>query len=186
MKRGIELIAEERYRQARKWGDEHDDEHVQREIGLNAVGLALAASDGMAYSELDRLKQIEEWGLNTFGLVEKTISDEGDELRALVIAGALLCSEIDRRQRAGEGVESSPTAEDPEIQKNVDRLGRLLNEVGDTIEWLRNRNVRTSITVGFEGGREQVMLGDCSGEMTLEAYAVQEFKPKFRRVRDLP
>ena len=99
MKKGIELIAEERARQinVEGWTPEHDDEHADSELGFAACYYAmpcLIRVDGVTVTPLD--------------LYPGTWSADGakrgsDRVRNLVKAGALIAAEIDRLQRrAGE------------------------------------------------------------------------------------
>ena len=100
MKKGIELIAEERARQinVEGWTPEHDDEHTDSELGFAACYYALPCLirvDGVTITPRD--------------LYPDTWSADGakrgsDRVRNLVKAGALIAAEIDRLQRrAGEG-----------------------------------------------------------------------------------
>jgi hypothetical protein len=81
---GAADIASERARQTAKWGDAHDSQHVQAELVRAAKGLLSAVLCECAW---DR------WGLVVRHL---------DARERLVIAGALIAAEIDRRDRAAK------------------------------------------------------------------------------------
>jgi len=86
---GTTLIAIERARQitSEKWTLEHDDTHVQGELGEAAAYYALEAVGG-----LGQVRWPWDWKFHK----------EHTRLRKLQIAGALIAAEIDRRIRKGE------------------------------------------------------------------------------------
>lgn len=93
MKTGIELIAEERARQISQegWTLEHDDQHINHELAMNAADCLLSGTDC----------SMEDWrpeGRPCWNLAQK---HKGDRQRQLAIAGALIAAEIDRLQRRG-------------------------------------------------------------------------------------
>jgi len=73
---GVAMIAAEREKQRAKWSDAHDDQHVRRELAINAAAILTEQS-------------------GTWGLGERHDS----RLDRLVIAGALVAAEIDRMLR---------------------------------------------------------------------------------------
>jgi len=77
---GSELIVAERNRQLTTWDKEHDAEHTQGELAINAARLAA--------NDLWVKGYIQDWGL-----VEKHKNNRIDQL---VIAGALIAAELDR------------------------------------------------------------------------------------------
>lgn len=99
MKKGIELIAEERARQinVEGWTPEHDDEHTDSELGFAACYYAipcLIRVDGVTVTPLDLYPDT--WSADW-------AKRGSDRVRNLVKAGALIAAEIDRLQRrAGE------------------------------------------------------------------------------------
>jgi len=76
MTTGIEMIAAERAKQMDVWGDNHDDEHDAGEIAVVAANIIDGRTD--------------EWGL---------LEKHPRRVCQLVIAGALIASEIDRLLR---------------------------------------------------------------------------------------
>ena len=95
----IEMIAAERQRQIEKEGytHEHDDKHVEGQIGdaaaCDAVGEEVFVPDRSACSP--QYNTIWPWE----GDVADTIEGKG-RVRQLTIAGALIVAEIERLQRA--------------------------------------------------------------------------------------
>ena len=84
MKKGIELIAEERATHAAKgWTEEHDETHSCGELGFEAVALICNKT-------------------GPFNLAGKALA-EGGRKRQLVVAGALIAAEIDQLQRYTQG-----------------------------------------------------------------------------------
>ena len=96
MKKGIELIAEERQRQIEKegWTAEHDDTHVQGEIARAAASYALPEGEWTATPVHPHLIQSREmfwpWEENNWKPTPH------DRVRELTKAGALIAAEIDR------------------------------------------------------------------------------------------
>lgn len=94
----VALLQQERRRQigAEGYSPEHDDQHDEGQLAMAAscyaVGLDVVVDDG------DR---IEVWPWE--GNVEDAIEGKS-RLRQLIIAGALILAEIERRLRAGEQV----------------------------------------------------------------------------------
>ena len=96
-KTGAQLIALERIRQTKVlgWTAEHDDGH---EYGDMRVVAAVLATDGTDASVTDALGR--GTGTNPWGLEKKYgYQYGGDEIAKLVVAGALIAAEIDRKQR---------------------------------------------------------------------------------------
>lgn len=113
MKTGIQLIAEEREKQLKRWSLEHDDEHTAFEISSYAASHIAHAQnvdfknhthyDGAGNVARFQVRLIDEetedgesiWeNGNPFDQIEDKTSIE-----SLVIAGALIAAEIDRLQR---------------------------------------------------------------------------------------
>ena len=100
MKTGIELISEERKRQieAEGWTPEHDDQHTGFELSKAASGYAcIALMKGLApdstHAEMrEALGDMWPWD-------EAWLKMDGDAMRMLAKAGALIAAEIDRLQR---------------------------------------------------------------------------------------
>lgn len=82
---GAEMIRMERVRQREKYPDAHDDAHPNGELVFNAIG-CLRMAVGVSSQSL-----YDEWGL--------AAKHQGDPDRLLVIAGALIAAEYDRRKR---------------------------------------------------------------------------------------
>lgn len=104
--RSIELIARERQKQDREWGDDHDAQHTAGDLGVAAAVLACSGTDAKVKDPLER---------DGWGLVEK---HGAGSLKSLVIAGALIAAEIDRvlELRAAEIIEGEVRAlMDPQI-----------------------------------------------------------------------
>lgn len=91
-KTGIELIAEERAKQLKKWTPEHDAGHMYAEMATVAAALCVSGTDCTISDPSDFI----EYGLDTWGLVEKNADNR---VRQLQIAGALIAAEIDRIQK---------------------------------------------------------------------------------------
>lgn len=93
MKTGTELITEERERQISKegWTPEHDDTHLDGEMGMAALSYILAA---------DYRGQNPEEPLTYWPWDHSYFKPVADPVRNLVKAGALIAAEIDRLQRA--------------------------------------------------------------------------------------
>lgn len=95
---GVFRIAEERGRQlsVEGWSIEHDDEHTDGSLAVVAATLAVCGTDATVCDPLNRgtpnahgdAEHHDAWGLIT--------KHHKDELRCLVIAGALIAAEIDR------------------------------------------------------------------------------------------
>jgi hypothetical protein len=86
MKTSIELIADERQRQVvLAWTPEHDDDHTDESLRVNAARLAVKGTDAVVIDQANRCV----WNC----------VNEPDKVRQLVIAGALIAAEIDRLQR---------------------------------------------------------------------------------------
>lgn len=97
---GATRIAAERTKQLGKWSPQHDDHHDFGDIAFNAAALALTTviEESVVSIELivdgDRVDPIRDG----WGLAEK----HTDPIDRLVIAGALIAAEIDRRIRVAE------------------------------------------------------------------------------------
>lgn len=96
---GLDLIAEEQARQVMKWSQDHDDRHDDGALAVAAAALAIDSADCMALDGDEfAVVHIPEPDAQWVGpLVRK---HRGDGLRQLVVAGALIASEIDRLLRA--------------------------------------------------------------------------------------
>ena len=93
---GIELIRAERDRQINEEGYDpaHDRCHMDNELALAAACYAVNGIEGV---------QVQEWGEDAFPWVEENDKRrKHGRLRSIVIAGALLCAEIDRLISEGE------------------------------------------------------------------------------------
>jgi len=111
MKTGIELISEERKRQVdvEGWTDLHDGSHNHGEL-VGAAGCYLAASFGKQDRKIDASFELREPSRDKmyFNVKNGKWNDawpwdeqydkreKHDQLRCLVIAGALIAAEIDR------------------------------------------------------------------------------------------
>lgn len=84
---GVELIAVERQEQIEKHGFDlqHDSGHVDGTIAVVAATLATLHTDAVVRDPLDRQKS---WGLES--------KCQGNTIKALTVAGALIAAEIDR------------------------------------------------------------------------------------------
>lgn len=96
METGIELIAAERKRQIEKegWTPEHDEGHQYGDLAVHAAALAVMTTDALVVDPLGRGSLlVGEQDCDKWGLQQK---HAGNEIRQLVIAGALIAAEIDR------------------------------------------------------------------------------------------
>jgi len=101
---GADLIAAERQRQvtAENWTPEHDDRHRGGQLAMAAIAY-VAKAVGVEVREVHLgpmrhiFTQVWPWG-DKWDKREKHSA-----MRCLVIGGALIAAEIDRRIRAGEG-----------------------------------------------------------------------------------
>ena len=75
MKKGIDLIADERRRQieVEKWTPEHDDEHAENELALAAAVYAIP--DSIRNMIADKIALSFEFGISVFHLVNDEIAD---------------------------------------------------------------------------------------------------------------
>lgn len=109
MKSGIKLIAKERKRQIEKegWTPEHDDSHDDGSLLYAAACYAVSATGDDCEPTLQEVCYHTD-GTLTYTMWPKSWSskwdkrDKHDDLRKLVIAGALIAAEIDRRIRNGD------------------------------------------------------------------------------------
>lgn len=94
MKTGSQLIAEERERQISQegWTAKHDDEHDDQALALAAAVYALPPEWRLVPSGTTTMMQ-RLWPFDDYWL------KEGDRVRELTKAGALIAAEIDRVQR---------------------------------------------------------------------------------------
>lgn len=109
---GIEAVAAERKRQIEQegWTAEHDDQHTDETLALVA---ALYATPVPLYSQEIGEGHIlfdDPWPTEWDDAWDKR--DKFDRRRRLVIAGALICAEIDRldRETAGEHINEERTS----------------------------------------------------------------------------
>jgi len=103
----VEIDAE-RFRQREKWGDEHDNDHEDGAIAVHAALLALgrerycalSAQMGIGVPPAESLffRLSDDWNITL---------KKWDRRRQLVVAGALIVSEIERLDRAKGDDESS-------------------------------------------------------------------------------
>lgn len=102
---GVALIAAERRRQIEEKGytAQHDDEHADSEILHVAGELVNYVDPGITLDPDDH------WGIINRTDCKYPDDESAADLRLLVIAGALIAAEIDRRQRA-----RAPAAPEPE------------------------------------------------------------------------
>lgn len=115
---GVELIREERRRQVEVegWTSKHDDTHTDGEMAEAAVCYALTpawreAKLNQPAVDTTLIEYLTD-GLSLQGWSVK-LSPNGDRIRELTKAGALIAAEIDRLLRvSGEGAEGGET--DPE------------------------------------------------------------------------
>lgn len=96
---GVELIRIERFRQMLEegWSPEHDDRHRKYEMTLAAMSYAavVASPDEWAAENGTEPQPLHDWPW-----AKKWWKPCDDPVRNLVKAGALICAEIDRLQRA--------------------------------------------------------------------------------------
>lgn len=99
---GVDLIAAERQRQieAKGFSAEHDDRHTKGELAIAAACYAVLGTD--AYCQLEG-KDAWPWDRKS----DKR--HQHNQLQRLIIAGALLASEIDRELRQRERKAATPT-----------------------------------------------------------------------------
>lgn len=93
---GIALITAERDRQVTEegWTPDHDRYLKDNELAIAAACYAVNGIEGI---------RVEEYGEDAFPFVEEWDKRrKHDRIRSLVIAGALLCAEIDRLVAEGE------------------------------------------------------------------------------------
>jgi hypothetical protein len=110
---GYELVTRERIRQItqERWSSAHDDEHTDHSLAVVAAMYAVAgipsptrvASIGYRVIDVTRPPEEDAWPSSWDREFDKR--DQHDPLRRLVIAGALICAEIDRLQRAADSEE---------------------------------------------------------------------------------
>lgn len=104
MKRGIEMIAEERQRQieVEGWSKEHDAKHTNDSLAFAAVCYAIPSElRHYSYCPLRKERVPDFWPWNK----EWWKPCPQDRIRELVKAGALIAAEIDRLQaQKGEEV----------------------------------------------------------------------------------
>lgn len=88
-KTGADLIRDERFRQVAEegWTPEHDDGHVDGELGLAAVAYVLYGRNAEMPTPVSWPWEDETW------------KPSPDRVKNLVRAGALLAAEIDRLER---------------------------------------------------------------------------------------
>ena len=103
---GIELIARERLRQVEleEWSPEHDNEHTGRQLAAAAACYAAAGARDDGMDDIDvTVRGVPFWPWDK----KRDKRKQHDQLRCLIIAGALCAAEIDRLHRAstpqGEG-----------------------------------------------------------------------------------
>lgn len=100
---GAELITADRQRQidVEQWTPEHDDKHVAGEMSAASSAYTLMACEQI-YPE--QYRTFEEQSIyhrdSSWPWDKKWWKPSPDQIRNLVKAGALLCAEIDRLQRA--------------------------------------------------------------------------------------
>lgn len=105
MKTGIELIAEERQRQFEKhFTEEHDSRHARQQLIVSATGLLLKALNEADEGEISTYQFLDEYApLRDLEWIDHIINhDRPDNIKGLVIAGALIAAEIDRLQRMAQ------------------------------------------------------------------------------------
>jgi hypothetical protein len=95
---GCRLIAKERNRQIENegWTLEHDDEHIYGTLAVVAASLLVNNTDAKVIDPEGRGTTTEDEDGDCWGLIKK---HGDDEIKSLVIAGALVAAEIDRRIR---------------------------------------------------------------------------------------
>ncbi len=84
-------ILHEREKQLKKWSPEHDAEHQYGSLAKAAACLAVNHTDARVEDPAGYSSEEDPWGLI------KRYGD--DEVRALVIAGALIIAELERMER---------------------------------------------------------------------------------------
>ena len=100
MKTGIELIAEERTRQiaVEGWTPEHDDQHTNGALAVNAAAQACAGTDA----------QVEDFGDAPIWPLRFK-----NRINQLAKAGALIAAEIDRLQRRAAPADAAKQGNTP-------------------------------------------------------------------------
>lgn len=111
---GVALIQEERDRQVRVegWTSEHDDCHTYAQMGVQAARLTVYYTD----AEVVHVDDDSDGGYRFPGW--KRPEEYKDDVRRLVVAGALIAAEIDRLLRAAPQ-DTKPVA--PESADTVKR-----------------------------------------------------------------
>lgn len=111
----VQLIAQERQRQidAEGYSPDHDDGHTDGSIAVVAAALAVHHTDASIDDPLKRVDPVESGRRHDcWGLLAKHGYDgtNPDEIKVLVIAGALIAAEIDRMQRSATFRQENPDA----------------------------------------------------------------------------
>lgn len=94
MSKGVELIAAERQRQIEVEGYDakHDEDWVEGELAIAAACYAVAGTEHIRVIEDNGVGHFDAWPFG--GQYDKRQAH--DEIRCLIIAGALIAAEIDR------------------------------------------------------------------------------------------
>lgn len=90
-------VLAERAKQIAQWGNNHDDEHQNGMLRIQAAALACDGTDAhVEHPDGERGSNFDPWGLVAkYGYGQP----QADKRRALVIAAALLLAEIERIDR---------------------------------------------------------------------------------------
>ena len=100
----IELIAAERERQisVEGWTTEHDDRHKSGELGDAAACYAMSERHrGRVIWDTSIRRLFWPWDASWWKPTESAVENNGNRIRDLVKAGALIVAEIERLQRQG-------------------------------------------------------------------------------------
>lgn len=99
MSEGIRLIENERERQGKLWGDEHDDGHVAGDLSEAAICYAQVALTSLKPTSMLAAAPMPD-APASWPWPDWWNPNWSDPVRALVKAGAMIAAEIDRLQRA--------------------------------------------------------------------------------------
>lgn len=123
---GIQLITAERIRQPKKYDAAHDDKHDDGSLAQLAVYLAAPVGTTVPavwINEEEGIRLLEKHGHHPY--------------QCLVIAGALIAAEIDRRLRVlGKWDVVAPPIEWDLCQTNADRIARIEQKISEFGEYM--------------------------------------------------
>lgn len=108
---GYELVMRERVRQITQegWTEEHDDEHTDQSLAIVAAMYAIHGVEEISVIDTAAYPEVPDaWPSSWAEDYDKR--NEHPRIRCLVIAGALICAEIDRLQRLADQNERDEAA----------------------------------------------------------------------------